>query len=139
MKANQADFSSYVSALKFLAPKFCMKNARVKHWWNWQQQYETKLAIVNDVTLLSFCIKFIQKHYFSIQRIAYQELFHFKLSIRSSHRRYINKNRVCYRYLGSWEGVKPKISCFLLHMSCHLVVSFGITHILCSKLPRLGH
>ncbi len=27
-------FSSYILALEFLVPKFCMINARIKHWWN---------------------------------------------------------------------------------------------------------
>jgi len=27
---------------------------------------------------------------------------------------------------------------FLLHLSCHLMVSFSITHIICGKLPRFG-
>ncbi len=36
-KANCSPFSTYVSSLKFLAPKFSTKNALVKPWWNWQQ------------------------------------------------------------------------------------------------------
>jgi len=27
-------FSNYVQLCNFLAPKFCTKNARIKHWWN---------------------------------------------------------------------------------------------------------
>ncbi len=30
-------FSSYILAVWFLVPKFCMKNAHVKHCWNWRQ------------------------------------------------------------------------------------------------------
>ncbi len=37
-KTNRAAFSSDVSALKLLAPKFCTKNAHVKCWWNWLQR-----------------------------------------------------------------------------------------------------
>jgi len=56
-------------------------------------------------------------------------------------KRYINKNRGSYRFLDSWEGGggKPKISCFLSHTSQHIVVLFGKTHIVCSRLPRFGH
>jgi len=53
--------------------------------------------------------------------------------------RYINKNRVRYRYLDSRRGWSQKLAVFLSHRSHHLVVLFCITHSVCSKLPRFGH
>jgi len=34
-KAETFGFAILLPICNFLAPKFCTKNARVKHWWNW--------------------------------------------------------------------------------------------------------